>query len=364
MGGSGITLPPVVVVGAGIVGAAVAYETARAGADVVLLDKGLPGSGATGVSFAWIGGPRSWDAPDGSAPLNRRALAAWRRLEGDVPGVRVRWRGSLRCNGTGDDHLGALQPEERILGAAEVEHVEPHLRERPERAVHVAEDGAVDPVAVTQALVEAAQGEGARPMPHRAVTSLRVRDGRVLVETSAGSLACRTVVVAAGIDAPALCAPLGFRLPVTPSPALLMRFSGPPGLVRTLVVAPGFEVREAADGSLLVAAEYRGEKSPEELRRAGLEMLQRLTAAFRVADLRLIDVRPGARPMPEDGLPVVGPIPGADGVYVAVMHAGVTLAPVVGRLVAAEIVEGIEAAELAGVRPARFQPPPPRSRRS
>lgn len=68
--------------------------------------------------------------------------------------------------------------------------------------------------------------------------------------------------------------------------------------------------------------------------------------------------------MPEDGLPVVGPIPGADGVYVAVMHAGVTLAPVVGRLVAAEIVEGIEAAELAGVRPARFQPPPPRSRRS
>ncbi len=59
----------VVVVGAGIVGAAVAYESARAGAEVVLFDKSLPASGVTGDSFTWIGGPRGGDVPDDSTPL-------------------------------------------------------------------------------------------------------------------------------------------------------------------------------------------------------------------------------------------------------------------------------------------------------
>jgi glycine/D-amino acid oxidase-like deaminating enzyme len=84
-------------------------------------------------------------------------------------------------------------------------------------------------------------------------------------------------------------------------------------------------------------------------------MLDRLRTTFDVDDLHLVDVRLGSRPMPADGLPVIGPVPGVDGVYVAVMHAGVTLAPVVGRLVAAEIVDGLESEELAGVRPGRFQ---------
>jgi glycine/D-amino acid oxidase-like deaminating enzyme len=53
-----------VVVGAGIVGAAVAFEVARAGAEVVLLDKSVPASGVTADSFAWIGGPRGGDVPD------------------------------------------------------------------------------------------------------------------------------------------------------------------------------------------------------------------------------------------------------------------------------------------------------------
>jgi glycine/D-amino acid oxidase-like deaminating enzyme len=85
----------VVVVGAGIVGAAVAYESARAGADVVLLDRSLPGSGATQHSFAWIGGPSGQDVADASSPLRWRAMAEYRRLEDEVPGLQVRWRGSL-----------------------------------------------------------------------------------------------------------------------------------------------------------------------------------------------------------------------------------------------------------------------------
>ncbi len=346
----------VVVVGAGIVGAAVAYESARAGADVVLLDKSLPASGVTGDSFAWIGGPRGGDVPDGSAPLRRRALQEYRRLEREVPGVQVRWRGSLTWDEEEPEDYGPLGPDERRLDAPEIGRLEPHLRVPPARALHIESDGAVNPVAVTEALVRAARDHGARLAIGSAVTALRVQDGRVVgVETSTGFVASRTVVVTAGVDAPLLCAPLGFDLPVASSPALLLRFTAPPGLVRTLVAAPHIEVREASDGQLLVAADYNGEVGQDDLNRTAREMLSRLTATFEDAqDVRLVNVRLGARPMPADGLPVVGPVPSVGGVYVAVMHSGVTLAPVVGRLVAGEVVDGVEAEELDGVRPHRF----------
>ena len=346
----------VVVVGAGIVGAAVAYELARAGAEVVLLDTSLPGSGVTGASFAWIGGPRGGDVPDGSSPLRRRVLAEYRRLEAEVPGFEVRWSGALVWR----EEAGVdapLLPHERLVGPAEIRRIEPHLAAPPERAVYLETDGAVDPVAVTQALVAAARSAGARVLVNCAATALHMDGDRVEgVRTSGGFLPATTVVLAAGAGTPVLCSPLGFDLPVTPSPALLMRFAAPPGLVRTLVATPELEVREAGAGRLLVAAGYEGEVDERDLRRAGEQMRDRLAATFTGADdVRLESVRSGARPMPVDGLPVIGPVPGLVGGYVAVMHSGVTLAPAVGSLVAAEIVRGEPAAELAALRPDRFR---------
>lgn len=346
-------LVQVAVVGAGIVGAAVAYETARAGADVVLLDKSLPASGVTADSFAWIGGPRGGDPPDPSTALRRQVLQDYRRLEEEVPGLEVRWRGALMW---GEEQPDDLAPGEHLVDAAAVGRLEPRLRVRPMRALHVESHGAIDPVAVTHALVRAAQKHGARLMANVAVTALDLRGRQVTgVRTSAGSLPADTVVVTAGVDAPVLCGPLGFDLPVAPSPALLMRFTAPPGLVRTLVATPHLEVREATDGHLLVAAGYHGELDHDDLWRAGEMMLRRLTATFDAQEVTLVSVRLGARPMPADGLPITGPVPGVGGVYIAVMHSGVTLAPTAGRLIASEIVDGVEAPELAGLRPARFR---------
>ena len=346
----------VVVVGAGIVGAAVAYESARAGAAVTLLDKSLPASGVTGDSFAWVGGPRGGDVPDASWPLRRRVVDEYRRLEVEVPDVRVRWTGSFVWDGQRFPAPDQLGPDERLVDAAEVSRWEPHLAVPPARALHRDSDGAVDPVATTDALVRAARHRGARVLLGAAVTGLRVQERRAVgVDSSEGFLPSRTVVIAAGVDAPLLCAPLGFDLPIAPSPALLLRFTGPPGVVRTLLASPDLEVREAADGVLLVAASYQGELDHDDLDRTGQETLDRLIATFAGANhVRLVSVRVASRPMPADGLPIVGPVPGIHGVYLAVMHSGVSLAPVVGRLVAMEVLHGAQAEELDGVRPDRF----------
>ena len=65
------------------------------------------------------------------------------------------------------------------------------------------------------------------------------------------------------------------------------------------------------------------------------------------------EFRIGLRPLPHDGLPLIGPVPGVEGVYVAAMHSGITLAAIVGQLVAQEVGSGEESSELSRYRPDR-----------
>ena len=344
----------VIVVGAGIVGASVAYHAARRGASVVLLDRREPASGVTGDSFAWIRGPGG--EVDGSTPLRQAVLDDWARLERDVPGIRVRWSGSLTWGGQTLSNMSELGSNARVVEAAEIARLEPNLRSPPHRAVLQPTDGAIDAVAVTNALVDAARRHGAHVRVAETVRRLRVQNRSVVgVETSTGSIASRAVVLAAGVDVVPLCAAIEVDLPVASSPAVLMRFNAPPGLVRTLVSSPEVEVRQTTDGLLLAAEEYTGEVDHNDLQRSARVTLQRLKQTFTGAhDVRLVEARLGVRPMPVDGLPIIGPLPNRPGGFVAVMHSAVTLAPVAGRLVATEVVDGLNSRELQHVRPQRF----------
>lgn len=348
-------MPQIVVVGAGIVGASVAYHLARRGLAATVLDKAQPASGATGSSFAWVGDNGSGPA----AALQHGSLREYRRLEAELPSVRVRWTGSLSWFG-GPPEPGAPgsgpEPGSYVSGA-EIAVLEPNLRRPPQQAVHAPGDGAVDPVAVTQALLQAARNHGADVLQGTA-TGVRHTGGHVVgLEMPDGFLPAEHVVLAAGTGVPALCSRLGVDLPIEARPALLVRLDAPPDLVKTLVATPDVEVRHSADGDLLAAAPYEGPDTPEDLRRAGQRVVAHITSAFRGAgSVAVTSTRVGVRPVPADGVPIIGRLPSARGVYVTVVHPGVQLAPIVGRLVAQEIVEGVDAVELQGCRPARFGP--------
>ena len=144
-------------------------------------------------------------------------------------------------------------------------------------------------------------------------------------------------------------------MPVAPSSAILLRFAAAGGLVKTLVSSPDVEVREGLNGELLAAVEYHGETTQAELAQTAQRALTSITSTFRGAEnIRLQSAHIGIRPMPGDEEPIIGYVPGVRGVYVAVMHSGVTLAPIIGRLVAEEVVHGGSAVELQGCRLARF----------
>ncbi len=99
-----------------------------------------------------------------------------------------------------------------------------------------------------------------------------------------------------------------------------------------------------------------------ELDRWAEELLRRARRTVRgLDDARVVEAKTCVRPLPADGQSIVGRLPGAPGLYVAVTHSGVTLAAHLSQLIAAELTTGAPTAELAPYRPARFlatAPPP------
>jgi len=184
------------------------------------------------------------------------------------------------------------------------------------------------------------------------------------VQTAQGEIACDAVVLAAGTETTALAALAGLHIPQEESPGVVVRTDPQPRVLQTVSVLymppvdaarPEIHLRQLADGTLQV-----GEGSQESLARDDSQehaeaLLARATHYLpALAGARAIPVPVGYRPMPRDGFPVLGypePVPN---LYLALMHSGVTLAPLVGELAAMEIVDGARVQLLDAYRPERF----------
>jgi len=340
----------IVVIGAGIVGASLAYHLASKGAQVTVVEAGAIASGVTGTSFAWIN--TSCAGIDPIAALRGGAIAAWRQLETQVPGLTVRWHGALSY-GTQD---GRVSPESVLIDRSHIARLEPRLRQPPEQAIHEPEQGALDAVAATHALLAAAEAFGATVRTHTPVLGFAIEDARVTgVETAAGLIEADMVVLAAGTGTTSLAAQLGVDLPILASPAIFLRYQAPPGLVRGIISSQAMEVRQGEDGTILAAEDYVDDAPENQPAAIALRTASAIREELEGAEV----IAPkfaciGLRPMPLDGVPVIGYLPQVGGVYVCAMHPGVVLAAIVGQLASGEIVTGEPAPALEACRPARF----------
>jgi glycine/D-amino acid oxidase-like deaminating enzyme len=95
-----------------------------------------------------------------------------------------------------------------------------------------------------------------------------------------------------------------------------------------------------------------GEEDPAELARLLHASVRQVVPAL--ADSRIAQTRVAFRPIPADGFPSVGAVPSVPGYYEAVSHSGITLGPALGRLLAAEILDGTRDELLADFRPERY----------
>lgn len=349
----------IIVIGAGLIGASIAYELARKGRAVTVIDAGLPAGMASGRSFGWINA--SFSLNPAHFALRVAGMAAHERLARALPGLH-RASGCLWWEETGtafDATAKTLEdagyPLARLTRAEVLAH-EPALRRPPEAALFFPSEGWVDPAALTRALLAAS---GARVLSGIA-TQLWMQGGKLCgVQTALGPMAANQVVIAAGLGAPGLLTPLGLALPMLHRPGLMLRTSPVGVRLAHILAAPEQEVRQDEGGRLLApaAAFHQSDEGGNLADPMGQAeaTLQRIGRMLDLADLRAELVMQAERPVPGDGLPVVGAV--MEGLWLAVLHSGVTLSAIVAEGLAAEMTGQGVLPELLPFRPDRLLRP-------
>ncbi len=365
----------VVVIGAGVVGAAVAAGLARRGADVTVLEARRPGAGTTATSFGWVNA--AGKEPEPYFALNHAGVRAHHALDGGG----ARWffpTGNLEW-AIGEDGCAALArrveraeardyPVERLT-AAQAAALQPDLAAQPPGAEYVLfpYDGHAHPALLLARFLGEAVDRGARVVSNAAVTAIEGRAGGTHVETACGGRYAADVVVScAGRWTEGMAALVGAHIPlVDPDLAgsatvgFLASTAPLPSRLSRVLTTPTLNVRPDGAGRLLLQAlDLDGLADPAAPPHPdgplGREIAARLPGVLSGTGGAVVqDLRVGQRVLPADGQTVAGFVEGPARVYVVATHSGVTLAPLLGDLVAGE-VHGAEAGLLAGFRPSRF----------
>lgn len=357
----------VVVIGAGVYGAAVAAELARRGARVTVVDAGAPGAGTSGATFSWTNS--NGKQPRAYHDLNIAGMRAHRLLAREVPGCDWYHEGGNLAWGGDDAEREQLRHkvdsvleygyDAHWLTRAEVLRLEPDLDPAELPADGIAwfpSEGWIEPARLIGHLLSTVDIERSW---HDAVTGIHVSGGRVRsVRLASGRrLRADAVVNCAGPAAAEVAALAGLELPMDNTRGVLIYTSPVAVSVSRVVHAPRVHLRPDGGGRLLLHThELDDATDGETVDQAAVEKVVEAGCALypgiRAASVE--SVRVGVRPIPADGLPVLGRAPGLPNFHFAVSHSGATLSLHAGALVAAEVLGEDRSGELAPFRFERF----------
>jgi glycine oxidase len=362
----------ILIVGAGIVGCAIAYELASRGARVSIVDSRGVGSGATrasaGILAPYIEGHL--------APLRTLCTQSLAIYDDFIDRVAADSGYDIEYQRTGtlqvavnDEEAGALCASartlsdlgvaHRLLDGSEVRNLEPQLRADVVAGVLVPEHGYVVAGVLTRALAEAAMKHGAS---FTTAAVLLVRGGATPeVVTADGTLHADAVVIAAGSWSGSLAGRAlgaGVAQSIRPIRGQLLRLglAAPPAT--RVIWGSGCYVVPRRHGMVLAGATVEDVGFDETATAAGVQHLLAESAALLpiLRQASFEGVRVGLRPMTDDELPAIGPSSTERHVFYASGHYrnGILLAPLTAALMADLLLEGRERPELAIARADRL----------
>ena len=364
----------VIIVGAGIIGCAIAYELSRRGASCLLLDGRRLGMAATNAAAGILAPLAEFQRPDALVQLGLASLRLYpewvQRLREETPDIDVEFAldGVLRVafDEPGLAELSAgLRYQDELgmelveLDGALVREVEPRLSPKVVGGLLCPEEGQVSNQLFTLALSRAAQRRGARVIEGCPALGFHTRDGRVVaVRTPEGEFACDRLVLAAGAWTRPLASKLGVEVPTRPVRGQMLALGRMVTPIRRVVLGPTGLLVPRANGLVFAGATVEEvgfrirttKRGLAQVRRAAFELVPQLRHA------REHFTWAGLRPGSPDGLPILGPLPGWENVTVATGHfrSGILLAPITGQLIAQAVVDGRPSEALAPFSPARF----------
>jgi glycine/D-amino acid oxidase-like deaminating enzyme len=350
----------IVIIGAGIIGASLAYHLAKRGARVTIVDAQYPAAGASGKSFGWLNATFS-KRPRSYFDFSMLGLDGWHRLEQELAGdLKVQWGGSVAWFPPGPDaeqlRRDVLQHRQwgyavRPLDESEVRGLLPHVAPGPiGAACHSEPEGAVDPIHAVSVLLEKARQHGRTDVRYPCQVTRFDR----AVYTSQGAIDADIVVLACGVGSPQLARLAGVNVPLKDAPGVLVHTTPQRPLIDRIVQAPGVHFKQQLDGRIVAGGQIVGGAGTAQTPKADeLEIFARLGEFLDFAGA-IEQVTLGYRVMPADEYPIIGFADQCPNLYVAATHSGVTLAPAIGQLAALEILDGVPQPQLAPYRPGRF----------
>lgn len=347
----------VAIIGGGIVGCACAYELAKAGAQVTLVEYGKAGMQATNAAAGMLAPFSESHAPDAMLRLGQRAMADY---PGDVAAleaecgfaIELQQYGILRValDDGGAETLRRRHAWQRGLGIPlewldgdACREVEPRLSGRVIAGLYSPAEASVNNQMLALALLRAAESRGARIVERTPVRRLRLRAGRVSAETGAGAIDADVIVLAAGARSGQLAASAGVGLPVRPIRGQMIALGGMRPPISRIVWGPRGYLVPRANGLVFAGATVEDVGFRRRTTASGLRTLRAAARAL-VPQLGAAQVQfdwAGLRPGTADGLPIIGPVAGTN-LVAATGHYrnGILLGPVTGKIVAHGIATG------------------------
>lgn len=366
-------MPTIAVIGAGVVGASIAFRLVEQGARVWLIDQAQPGGGTTSNSFAWANSNQK--TPRDYFLLNYEGLREHYRLRHELGKAPWLHDGGNLIWEEAPDQIAALEQRvERLLDwgyaaewrAATRVHVELEPRiafPRPDLPVaFFPEEAWVDAPLLARSLVERAADQDAELRTATSVEAIETAGGRVSALRLARDerIEIDGLVNAAGPGADRVAQLVGLPLPLTPTRGLLVRLNAGDDPLSRIMHAPNVNIRPDGTGHVLVHhdsidAQLGDRPSIDPSDPLCAELLARAQIAVPSLEQAAIEsARIGVRPYPADGRSCVGAVSALAGYYEAVTHSGVTLGPLLGRLLTKEILSGEVDPLIAPFRPDRF----------
>ena len=365
----------IVIIGAGAIGASIAYQLGRRGArDVVVLERDQVGAGSTSKA---AGGIRVQFATRVEIEFSLRGIAFFKRFE-DEMGVPCDFHqegylfvvtdeatlARFRANVALQRSMGA---DVRLIAPDDARALVPALKvDDALAAVWGPADGHASPNDVVQAYAAQARARGVRVVEDTPVTGIVVERGRVAgVQTPAGTIATRLVVNAAGPWAPLVGRMAGLQLPVDPRRRHIFVTDAFDGIRHPLPLVTdtgsGFYCR-SEQGAILMSPGDIGETTEYEARVDWSVLEQAVEKAVRrIPALERAQVRhawAGLRPLTPDGRAILDWAPEVEGLFLAVGFCGHGFqhSPAVGETVAELLLDGRSTLDLRDLRLDRFPP--------
>ncbi|MFN4032161.1 MAG: glycine oxidase ThiO [Fimbriimonadales bacterium] len=363
----------VIVVGAGVIGSAVALELRQRGAEVTLIDSNAEG-GHTSAASAGMVNPFSLTPADTPAlPFYLESLRLypdWAQTLQAISHIDIEWRqgGCLRVALTETDAqqltaslewIRQYEPQARLIATRDALQWEPMLNPEIHAAIYLPSEGWVNTMRLMRALHQSVKLKGVNFYNGVPVLSIECAGSRVQgVRTVGDSLAGDAVVLASGAWTDALTQPLGIHTPVVPMRGLILRIGDLPSPIQRILSSPVGYVTPRADGTALLGATR--EQAGYDLRAAAESYAHLLHALARIAPALLRATitghTVGLRPDTPDHNPYIGAVEGIEGLYLATGHAyhGILMAPATAQAIADIVLNGATPLPIEPFHPNRF----------